>query len=178
MIQEGPDDKYLIERYISGDRSTLPILVKRWHRTFCEKAFWVVRDKDLAKDVAQECWIIIIDKLPTLKKAESFKSWALRIIYTKAIDAHKRRSREGQNRKHIELEVNSESGDNEEKVALKKRLLQAIQNLSKDKQDIIRLFYVEEYSLKEISAFLKIPIGTVKSRLFKAREKLKSIIKS
>ena len=49
-------------------------------------------------------------------------------------------------------------------------------NRPKEKQDIIRLFYAEEYSITEISAFLKIPIGTVKSRLFKAREKLKSIL--
>ena len=82
MFEEGPSDKILIERYIAGDRSSLAILVKRWHKTFCEKAFWVLKDKALAKDVAQETWIIIIDKLHTLKKQQSFKSWALRIIYT------------------------------------------------------------------------------------------------
>ena len=56
-------------------------------------------------------------------------------------------------------------------------LLTAIRKLPKEKQDIIRLFYAEEYSITEISSFLKIPIGTVKSRLFQAREKLKSILK-
>ena len=65
-----------------------------------------------------------------------------------------------------------------QRTILKRKLLNAIQDLPKGKQDIIRLFYVEEYSLKEISSFLQIPIGTVKSRLFKAREKLKSIMKS
>jgi len=178
MIEQDPSDKYLIERYLSGDKSTLAILVKRWHKIFCEKAYWVLRDKDLSKDVAQECWIIIIHRLPNLKKADSFKSWALRIIYTKSIDAFKRRSREIQDLNRIDKNVYSESDEKEEKDILKKKLLSAIQDLSKEKQDIIRLFYVEEYSLKEISAFLKIPKGTVKSRLFNAREKLKSIIKS
>ena len=163
---------------MSGDKSTLTILVKRWHKIFCEKAFWVLHDKDLSKDVAQECWIIIINKLPTLKKAESFKSWALRIIYTKAIDAHKRRTREFQNLNKIDKKAYTESNEKDGKTALKRKLLSAIQGLSKEKQDIIRLFYVEEYSLKEISSFLQIPIGTVKSRLFKAREQLKSILKS
>jgi len=177
MIEKDPNDKYLIERYLSGDKSTLPILVKRWHKIFCEKAYWVLRDKDLSKDVAQECWIIIINKLPTLKKAERFKSWALRIVYTKSIDAYKRRNKEIQNLHRIDKKTYSESNEKEERVVLKRKLLSAIQNLSKEKQDIIRLFYVEEYSLKEISTFLEIPIGTVKSRLFKAREKLKSFIK-
>ena len=178
MIEKDPSDKNLIERYLSGDKSALAILVKRWHKIFCKKAFWVLHDKDLSKDVAQECWIIIIKKLHTLKKMESFKSWALRIIYTKAIDAHKRRTKDFQDLNKIDKKVFWESNKNENEVILKKKLLQAIQDLPKEKQDIIRLFYVEEYSLKEISSFLKIPIGTVKSRLFKAREKLKSIIKS
>lgn len=177
MIEDDSSDKDLIDRYLSGDKSTLAILVKRWHKTFCEKAFWVLRDKDWSKDVAQECWIIIINKLNTLKKAENFKSWALRIIYTKAIDAHKRRKKEFQNWTKMDKSVTDESTDSEEKTVLKSKLLNAIHDLPKEKQDIIRLFYTEEYSLKEISNFLKIPLGTAKSRLFKAREKLKSIIK-
>lgn len=178
MIEKDSSDKFLIERYLSGDKTMLPILVKRWHKIFCEKAYWVLRDKELAKDVAQESWIIIIKKLPTLKNLDSFKSWALRIIYTKAIDAHKRRTRTRLDLNKIDQKVSYSSEDKEEAVAQKRKLLTAIKELSKEKQDIIRLFYVEEYSLKEISAFLKIPTGTVKSRLFKAREKLKSILKS
>ena len=177
MIEKDPSDKFLIEQYLSGDKSMLPILVKKWHKIFCEKAYWVLRDKDLAKDVAQESWIIIIKKLPTLKKLDSFKSWALRIIYTKAIDAHKRRTR-GLQDLEVPPKIFIESEDNEEEAALKRKLLTAIKKLSKEKQDIIRLFYLEEYSLKEISTFLNISTGTVKSRLFKAREKLKSILKS
>jgi len=177
MSDKYPSDKYLIEQYVSGDKSTLAILVKRWHKIFCEKAFWILRDKNLSKDVAQECWIIIIAKLHTLKNTDSFKSWALRIIYTQAIDVHKLRTKENKNLGEIDKEVYLESEDGEEREVLKAKLLNAIKNLPTDKQDIIRLFYVEEYSVKEISSFLHIPLGTVKSRLFKAREKLKSIIK-
>jgi len=176
MLKKDPSDKYLIERFLGGDKSMLAILVKKWHKIFCEKAYWILRDKDLSKDVAQDCWMIIIKGLPTLKNTESFKSWALRIVYTKSIDAHKRRSKDLQNLNQIDKNTYSDSNEKEDQKALKNKLLIAIKGLSKEKQDIIRLFYVEEYSLKEISSFLKIPIGTVKSRLFKARENLKSII--
>lgn len=176
MIDKGPSDKHLIEQYISGDKSSMAILVKRWHKVFCEKAFWILRDKDLSKDVAQECWIIMINKLHTLKKAESFKSWALRIVYTKSIDAHHRRSKEMRDLKNISQNVRAEGDDDDVRTMLKRKLLKSIQNLPQDKQDIIRLFYVEQYTLKEISSFLHIPVGTAKSRLFQAREKLKSII--
>lgn len=178
MIEEDQSDKILVERFIAGDQSALAVLVKRWHLIFCEKAFWVLQDKHLSKDVAQECWIIIIKKLQTLKNADSFKGWALRIIYTKAIDAHKRRIKELHKSNEIPKKENEDLKDTDHKTMLQKRLLNGIQALSKERQHVIRLFYIEEYSLKEISAILEIPIGTVKSRLFKAREKLKSIIKS
>jgi len=178
MNLEGQDDKVLIERYNAGDRTALTLLVQKWHKTFCQKAFWVLRDKELAKDVAQECWIIIIKKLNTLNNAESFKGWALRIVYTKSIDAYKTRAKQSRVLDNTDHATYAEPRAIEGRVKLQKELFKAIQDLSKDKQDIIRLFYVEQYSLNEISAVLQIPIGTVKSRLFKAREKLKLILKS
>lgn len=178
MKEEQQSDKDLIVRYLSGDKSTLALLVERWHKIFCEKAFWILRDKDLSKDVVQECWIIIIRKMDTLKNAEQFKSWALKIVYTKAIDAHKGRLKQMNDLTQIQLKESMPSKQNDRGAAMRKVLLNGILSLSKDHQDIIRLFYVEEYSLKEISSFLKIPVGTVKSRLFKSREKLKSILKT
>lgn len=176
--KENPTDGYLVEQYKSGNVSALPILVKRWHRVFCEKAYWVTKDKASAKDIAQDSWITIINKIHTLEKSDSFKSWAFRIIYTKAIDHVRKISRINKNKESIkntgtDVEVLEETREN-----ITKSLFEAIKELPKEKQDVIRLFYKEEYSIKEISKFLKISQGTVKSRLFNTREKLKSILKS
>jgi len=178
MIDKDQSDSILIKRYISGNKLSLQLLVKKWHSTFCKKAFWVVRDKELAKDIAQECWMIIIKNLSSLKNTESFKSWALRIVYTKSIDAHNRRLKELKKIKNLDNTIYDAVAENETRFTKKSKLLRAINNLSDEQQSIIRLFYVQEYSIKEIGVFLNIPIGTVKSRLFTAREKLKSIIKS
>lgn len=177
MTHRDPTDMILIDRYVSGDNSALATLVKRWHKIFCEKAYWILQDRVLSKDVAQECWIIIINKLHTLKNTESFKSWSMKIVYTKSIDAHNRRIKESQTSNIAEHRHQSDANETEDKAALETKLRSAIQELSANKQHIIRLFYVQEYSLKEISIFLDIPLGTAKSRLFKAREKLKSILK-
>ena len=175
--RQNTTDRFLILQYLEGNTSVVSALVKRYHKIFCEKAYWITKDREIAKDIAQESWIIIMNKLHTLENADSFKSWAFRIVYTKAIDAVKRRNKES---KKLEsgriIESGRQSSENESNL-IQKALLKAIQKLPKEKQDIIRLFYAEEYSIIEISAFLKIPIGTVKSRLFKAREKLKSILK-
>ena len=174
-MKQSLNDKKLINSYLSGDKSALTALVSKWHLIFCEKAFWIVKDKELAKDVAQESWLVIINKLPSLRNQERFKSWALRIIYTKAIDAHKNKLR---NANSLDNTVIAFAKDESEEVELRKlRLHKAIKHLPLIQQEILRLFYVESYSIKEISVLLQIPLGTVKSRLFKSREKLKSILK-
>ena len=60
---------------------------------------------------------------------------------------------------------------------LKVLLLKEINNLPIKQKQVVRLFYLEELSLKQISEILNISIGTAKSRLFHAREKLKTILK-
>ena len=169
-------DKKLIGEYLQGNHKILTKLVKRWHKKFCDKAFWVVKNPDLSKDLAQDSWVTIINKLHTLKDPERFQYWALRIVYTKSIDAlHKRYiERTRINDLQINEEIDNPIPDHEDK---KHKLLQAIKQLSIEKQNVIRLFYVEQYSIKEIGELLDISTGTVKSRLFKAREELKQTIK-
>ncbi|MEE9364686.1 MAG: sigma-70 family RNA polymerase sigma factor [Cellulophaga sp.] len=70
--------------------------------------------------------------------------------------------------------VEETANDKENKLKL---LLDTIKELPDQQQLVLRLFYLNEYSLKEISEVLAISVGTVKSRLFHAREKLKSIFK-
>ena len=79
-------DAYLIENYKVGDKKALAVLVKRWHKMFCDKAYWLVKDKDVAKDIAQDSWTTIINKIETLKDPNQFKYWALRIVCNKATD--------------------------------------------------------------------------------------------
>ena len=160
MIEESQTDRFLIEEFKSGNTSVLSLLVKKWHRIFCQKAFWVLQDREMAKDVAQESWLIIIDKLKDLKNVDSFKSWAFRIVYTKSIDAYKRRIKAREKLKSAVVQEDDPAIHDEYQIEVRKKMLGAIQKLPKEKQDIIRLFYVEEYSLKEISAFLEIPVGT------------------
>lgn len=171
-------DIQLIVAYQSGDKSAMASLVKRWHLEFCNKANWLVKDPDLSKDIAQECWRTIMDKLYTLEKPESFKSWAFRIVYSKSIDVLREQSRK--RTKEFDLNENQSNilEQDQDDTHLKDMLLRAVQQLPQHQQVVIRLFYTEDYSLKEISQLLNISLGTTKSRLFHAREKLKLIIKT
>ena len=171
-------DAKLVAAFQSGDKKALATLVKRWHLTFCKKAYWIVKDADLSKDIAQETWQTIIVKIDTLKDTSSFGSWALRIVYSTSLDVL--RTKNSERFKQEEYVKNQEVivEDVNENTILKRKLLLAIQDLPEQQQQVIKLFYVEEYALKEISKALDISLGTAKSRLFYAREKLKTILKN
>ena len=133
-------DKDLIERYLAGDKKALVELVRKWHKVFCDKAFWVLHDKALSKDVAQESWLTIINKLHALKDPNSFKGWAFRIVYTKSIDVYKRRNKELKQLKDLERVVPVESGEKNTNSELKLKLLKGIQDLEKSKSGVPPIF--------------------------------------
>ena len=170
-------DKKLVLEFQSGNANVLPELVKRWHKIFCNKAYWFVKDADVAKDIAQDSWGVIISKINHLKNPESFGSWALRIVYTKSLDSIKANKYEHQNLENYKYEQDVFDLEETDNTPLKKSLLKTIKTLPKNQQTVISLFYVQEYTLKEISDILNKSVGTVKSRLFHAREKLKETLK-
>jgi RNA polymerase sigma-70 factor (ECF subfamily) len=170
-------DAILVKAYQAGDQKAIAQLVKRWHLKFCNKAFWIVKDVNMSKDIAQESWRTIMDKLHTLKKPASFKSWALRIVYSKSLDALRERSRKHAKESEFSNTQGSFDEENKDNTEVKEALLKAVKGLTDEQQVVLRLFYTEDYSLKDISKLLNISVGTTKSRLFHARENLKKILK-
>lgn len=172
------NDSWLIEKYQSGQNSALALLVKRWHLKFCKQAYWYTRDYDSAKDIAQESWVIVIKKIDDLKDTKKFGSWALSIVANKSIDWIRKQNRYKRLNKFPEpffYADNKELFDNSKSID---EVILAIHKLPENQQIVLKLFYLETNSLNQISKLLKISKGTVKSRLFYAREKLKLIIKN
>ncbi|WP_370003037.1 RNA polymerase sigma factor, partial [Winogradskyella sp.] len=167
-------DKELVEAYLAGDKTALATLVKRWHKLFCDKAYWLVKDKDVAKDIAQDSWTTIIHKIDKLKNPNQFKYWAFRIVCNKSTDWLRQQTK---NQKRIigyDMEIESREGHYSKDQIQKQILLEAINALPTNQNEVVKLFYHQDYSLKQISELLNISVGTAKSRLFHAREKLKN----
>lgn len=173
-------DTDLVLAYQSGNKSALSGLVKKWHVQFCKIAYWYVKDADTAKDIAQESWTIIFKKLDTLKNPKQFKSWAISIVNRKAIDWLRAKKRE-HNKLNTFYDEKDKSINIEEPEENKTKLVSIlkveIDELPRDQKMVLKLFYAENYSLKQISEALQISVGTAKSRLFHAREKLKKSLK-
>ena len=131
------------------------------------------------EDIEQEVYLKTWQKLPEYKEEGKFKQWICMITANICKDYFR-----SKNYKSAVLESNDDttienivSADNPEKVTDEKErqkvILKAVDSLSKEHRKVVVLFEFEGYSLEEISLRLKIPVGTVKSRLFTARKILK-----
>ena len=169
-------DSLLVLQYQSGNKKALSILVNRHHPKLCKHAFWYTHDMDISKDIVQDSWSIIMRKIDSLRDPNSFGSWALRIVTRKSLDYLNKTNRERDKLKSVG-NYNSDDEPFDSRDSDLEKLRRAIRSLPIDQRQVLHLFYMEEYSLKEISSILDIATGTVKSRLFHAREKLKSILK-
>jgi RNA polymerase sigma-70 factor (ECF subfamily) len=171
-------DAILVVNYQNGDNAALAELVKRWHRRFCEKAFWIVKDADIAKDIAQDTWQTIMKKVDSINEPKNFGSWASRIVYTKSMDVLRLNSKIQLKKQTYSKEQDNEVVEVVDDSTIKIQVKDAVKTLPIHQQNVIKLFYVEDYSLKEIAELLQISVGTAKSRLFHAREKIKLTLKN
>ncbi len=171
------EDSWLIVQYQNGHKKALTLLVKRWHAKFCKRAFYYVKDAAIAKDIAQDSWQVIIDKISEIEDGNKFGSWGLAIVSRKSIDWLRKEKKDFENLKVYFEEENQISEPILKNTEIIQKLRKTIETLSLQQQIIIRLFYTEGYNLQEIAEQLNLSKGTVKSRLFYAREKLKLKLK-
>jgi|AntRauTorckE6833_2_1112554.scaffolds.fasta_scaffold15685_3 RNA polymerase sigma-70 factor (ECF subfamily) len=172
------DYELLISGYQNGDEKALRLLIKKFHPRLVRTIYYYTNDQASVDDLAQECWYAIIEKLEELKLKISFEAWALTIARRKAIDWIRAQQRARKQAEALKVEAGSEvqssEEDNKEEDLEKIRI--GIQQLSPTQQIVLNMFYLENLSLSEISKVLGASKGTVKSRLFYAREELKNSI--
>jgi RNA polymerase sigma-70 factor (ECF subfamily) len=162
------EDQLLVMDAQDGDASAMDKLVSRWHKRLWHHAYRLVGDTDAAWDIMQQTWLGIIKGLRKLHDPADFKAWAYRITTNKTIDWIKKRRAAT----HVSIEeVSSRQQKEKKQIGLKELLEQ----LEFKKKLILTLYYFENLNIAEISVAMKIPKGTVKSRLYSARNELKKL---
>jgi len=162
-------DEILVMDCQSGSVKALEILVSRWQKRLWHYAYNLTGDTEAAWDITQDSWLGIIKGLRKLHDPANFKAWAYRITTNKSIDWI-RKSKKAV--KQISIEEIEEQQTSQNKDTGVKELLD---KLDMRKQVVLSLYYFEQLSVPEISVALKIPKGTVKSRLHSARKELKEL---
>jgi len=176
-MERTPENIYnelLILKCQDKDQEAQGLLWKRWQPRMLKWSFDFIKDQDMAYEIAQESWMSIFKGLPKLKDPSLFRFWAYRIVQRKAADWIKKEQRQ---RVSIEIVKNEtdhyEMSTGDKPVEPVDRMLEAIKRLPDDHQQMLRMFYLEKTPVKAMAKLLNKPAGTIKSRLFHAREKLK-----
>lgn len=132
----------------------------------------ILRNDADCEDAVQEAITIAFEKLYTLRKDCYAKTWLVRIVMNECYKIARRKEREYATEQSDMLEKQEQS----ETTGLKLEqsdVYQALLALEERQRVVLVLFYVEEYSLKEIARITNVPVGTVKSRLSRGRKQLR-----
>jgi RNA polymerase sigma-70 factor (ECF subfamily) len=168
-------DEYLVVRSQLGDPEAFRCLVRRWHAKLLRHGRHFTRDSEAAEDVVQESWIAIVRGLGSLHDPARFRAWAFRIVANKGRDWVRREEARRRATRGIEAEA-SASEDDPASILIGK-VRRKIAELEPTHRRILTWFYLEEMSVTEIAGVLDVPAGTVKSRLFYARQTLITSLK-
>ncbi|MHC4133703.1 MAG: RNA polymerase sigma factor [Planctomycetota bacterium] len=170
------DDRELVRRIRDGDAEALRAIVERYQDRIFSLIYGIVRDRHEVEDVAQEVFLKVYTRIRAFDERSKFYTWLYRVAANAAKDHVKKRSR----RPAVALEedeVVPGTGDSpvgHAAAAETRRLVrEAIAALPLHYREVLTLRELEGLSYNEIAGVLQISIGTVESRLHRARAKLK-----
>jgi RNA polymerase sigma-70 factor (ECF subfamily) len=174
MVEEDAEDAALVAAMAAGDRGALASLYERHGSLLLGLALKIVRERreaeDLLHDVFLEAWRSAKDFDP---KRGRVRTWLAIRMRSRALD-HQKSARVSRNAGDAGLEVVPD--DREPQSPDHARVRGALGDLGEDQRRVVELAYFEGLSCSEISARIKIPIGTVKSRLAAAMNRLRECI--
>jgi len=187
VIQEA--DRTLIHRALANDQRAYEELTKKYEGSVYNLVYRMIENRQEAEDIVQETFIKAFNALATFNEEFAFSTWLFKIATNNCIDTLRKRKLQTYS---LDSPVQTKDGEvtrdfadehySPEQFAISSEstaiIFETIEALPDKYRTVINMRHKEERSYEEISAFLKIPIGTVKARIFRARELLKKKLKA
>lgn len=180
------DIEMLVERARQGDRAAFGQLVDEYKDKIYNYVARMLNDPYEAEDVTQEAFLRAFRSLPRFRGASSFHTWLYRIASNLAIDVVRKRKRQEptfsldepleSDDGEYEREIPDETGSPEDRSSTRETRVavrRAIMDLPEKLRDVMILYELQGETYEDIADILDVPLGTVKSRLFNARNRLK-----
>ena len=174
-------DKKLVKRVQKGDKGAFDLLVLKYQHKIVNLVMRYVRDPELALDITQEAFIKAYRALPRVRGDSAFYTWMYRIAVNTAknhLAAQRRRPMDVeldlQDPEQYDLHAKLKETDTPEGVSLSNELKETVERaiaaLPEDLRTAIILRELEGMSYEEIAQTMECPVGTVRSRIFRARD--------
>ncbi|MBA3715084.1 MAG: sigma-70 family RNA polymerase sigma factor [Pyrinomonadaceae bacterium] len=183
----GVADYELVARAITGREDSFEELVRRYQRPLAAYVYRMVGDYDAALDLTQEVFIKVYASLARYRSEYKFSTWVYRIAHNAAID-HLRRQGSGRRMEDLEQGATGDSGAYErpfasaaptpeqlsERAERRAEIEEVVQRLPAAYRELIVLRHAHDMSYDEIAEVAGLPLGTVKNRIFRARELMRA----
>ena len=166
-------DRTLVRQFLEGQRGAANALVDRYQRRLFNVALRMLGDVQDAEDVTQTVFLNAFAKLDTYDPKYRFFSWIYRMSVNESLNALKRRKRS------VTLEdlpIPAPEAAADRAAEAHDRVEQALLSLKPNDRAVVVLRHLESLSYEEIAKVLQIPVKTVKSRLFTARDRLRTVL--
>lgn len=188
MTQSYPDDSILIARSQKGDRQAFDDLIRKHEKRAYQYAFRLTSNPEEAGDVVADAFVRVFSALHNFKGQSAFTTWLYRILTNCFLDMRKREK--SRPTTSLEAALVTDEGDLErqveddsatphqeaEKSERERAVEKAVALLPEYQRAMITMYHVENLSYEEIAESLDLPIGTVKSRLNRARLSLRELL--
>ncbi len=182
-----PSDEQLLRRWHKGHREALDELFCRYRLVAYRVAYRLLDNEADALDAVQEGFVKALANLPGFEGRSSFKTWLLRVVSNAALDFGRQRGRREtlsmdllgpKQRETVEPLVEAEPTRDLERADLRKLLSDALAQLPPAQRQTFVLHAEAELSYREVAEVLGISIGTVMSRLYYARQRLRALLET
>jgi RNA polymerase sigma-70 factor, ECF subfamily len=185
--REQLDDRALVARILRGESDRFTELVRRYEKRVINYVYRITHRYEQAHDLTQEIFVKVYVALDRYDPKYQFSTWLFRIAQNSAIDALRKKSvievpisrpaTEDSNQKEREF---ADGGVSPYRALKNKQLSaaidRAVRDLPPDYRELIQLRHFAELSYEEIATMKKLPLGTVKNKLFRARNLLKDVL--
>lgn len=167
-------DELVAVRCQLGERAAFDELIERWHAPLAAYLARLAGDDEAAREVVQDTWVRVLRGISRLRDTSKIGAWLFGVARRALIDGLRARSGE---LPRCDADVGALSADDGDDLEFELRLDLAglhreVAALPFVEREVLTLFYLCELSLAEVAGTLEVPIGTVKSRLFRARRML------
>jgi len=177
------DDARLIDEVLSGDTAAFGQLALKYQDRLFNTVMHVVRCREEAEDVVQDAFVQAFVKLETFQRASAFYTWLYRIAFNVAVSRNRRRRPEVSVEQTRELtgdepmDAGDGPGDRIQQQECVGQVQAALAQLSEQHRAILVLREMDGFCYEEIADVLDLPVGTVRSRLHRARLQLREQLK-
>jgi RNA polymerase sigma factor (sigma-70 family) len=165
-------DELLAIRCQLGERDAFDELIARWHEPLWRYLRRLANSEDVAADLAQDTWIRVLRGIARLREPASLRPWLFGIARRVAMDRLRMQYTRPQ-ANDIDLDEVAAPPDDLEPEADLAALDIAMAALPLADREALTLFYLRELSIQDMATLLQTPMGTIKSRLFRARQALR-----